>query len=404
MVRISALVLLIAYFGLAGLVGIRTLPSVINRITNYKYWESFLNPRGLNEQLSEYMLYSFPGRDGLIRNFHSALQVAMGKRESRNFLVIKDDAGFLNDGNFYHLSDYNNKIYASRLRTMKRSRLDHENCFLLAIAGGDKYLPLFTPIYSGYPMDITSHRDMDEMLLRLMEYRVENLDLRLVFNDSALDYADIYSKTDRGWSVKAALEAAGAIAEYLGEKNGFAPRDRDFLMNSANYREIPIRYFEGSYTRSVGHYFGGHDDNYVVMLPRFDTSFEFYDSLYSDTPVKKGSFNETLFNWDYATRAGEENISPVFMGGISARHPVRRVVNNYNPEGAKVLFVGGNDFVSTAAYFALLCGELIFMSLETPNFDSEMRYIIEDGGFNYMLYGMEIDAIGEALFPFYSEN
>jgi len=404
----TALVLFVIYFAAAGYSGILTYRSIIRRIVRYQFWESWVNPRGLNDQLSDYVLYNIPNRDTLIRNIYSYLMLAQDKKESRNFTVIKDDAGYLHQGDFYQLPNSAIRYFSLRVRALSntfKNNSYHKGAFL-ALAGGNKLNAGSTPIYTGYPVNYMADVNLDSLLINLFQYGVETFDLRNVFKNSTMNYEEIYYKTDRGWSPMAALEAAGAIAARVKQKFGVSMdppgEPAGFFRDANNYQKYQYyNAYQGAYSRTVGRPFGG-DEDFIIPLPLFKTSFTVYDTPYSSMPIREGDFSDVLIDSDYLN-ANSRNLDPVsiFLYDENGQYSYRRIVNNSNPKGPNILFIGGMDFVPTAIYLSLMCRELTFISVESPVYNRLIDDLIAEPDSDCTIFGIEPDGINDSLFPFF---
>jgi len=406
-VHFTALVLFVIYCGAAGYTGIITYKPVVRRISHYHFWESWINPRGLDEQLGNYVLYALPLRDTLIRNIHAYLTLIQNKKESRNFTLIKDDFGYFHRGNLYQIVDLDSLYYARRLRSVNNDHLGrnrNSERYFLALGGADRLNTSPLPIYPGYPVNYTGGIELDSILIKLSEYDVETMDLRHFFKNSRLQYEDVFYRTERGWTAIAAFEAASGIVNKINEKRRPELDISNFFRNSENYQRYQYHdAFQGAFSRSAGLPFGGAED-FIVLLPSFETSFSIFGSLHSTNPLKEGTFSEILINFDYIN-SNSRNMNPelIYSYRNNEDYHFRRIVNNLNPTGPKMVFVGGNDFLTTVYYLSLRTSETIFLSVNHPNFQDLLDLFVDDDeGYDIFIFGMEVDSINDDLFPFHT--
>ncbi|GHV37733.1 hypothetical protein AGMMS49546_06470 [Spirochaetia bacterium] len=400
----AALLLLGLLFAAAGYSVVLTYPNLLWELRGYSLKESRSEPGRLYNRVENALTYALPFRNTLLRDIHSSFLVYLGKRESRNFAVLKDDLGFLHHGDYYQRVDPNIMGYAKMLRSLKDTT-GQEGGRVLLVGGIDKYLPEFTRIHTGYPLDLSASRNMDEFMLDLFSNGVETLDLRPLFESSGLEYERIYYKTDAGWTIPAAFAAAGMIADTLEQKFGFSLDPEAFYRNIKNYREILYPdALQGVYGRTVGIPFGGLDD-YRVLLPNFATSLSLFSSPASSEAIAEGPFEQCLLDNQYLVQSARHRLSYVYLRHVDADTPIRRIVNHSRPGGARVLLIGGGaGFIPTAAYLSLMCGELTFLSSASRQFGADIEGLLAENSYDCVIFGVQVGSIGETMFPLLSKS
>ncbi len=147
-----------------------------------------------------------------------------------------------------------------------------------------------TPITFDY-----GDENSDAFLEQLKNHRVNNLDLRIPFRNylkEGLTQEDLFYNTDHHWTIPAALKATGVIAKTLDEHFDFSIGDK--IYNENNYIfQTQKDSFIGSMGRRVGLLYGGKDD-FTLVLPKFSTDIQLWETDYGVTTDSRGPFNESV--------------------------------------------------------------------------------------------------------------
>lgn len=330
------------------------------------------------------------------KDIYAALQTAQGKRELRNFYLIRDKEGFLYTGDFYGTYDMGMEMYAERLAvmhdTLQQSAASSPFLFVgTASRQGDAQAAAM----AGYPLSLNAVRQMDELLFRLFGKQIDTLDLRFTAMH-AMPREEMFYRTDPHWTTTAAFQAFVHIVDCLQAQYGLVLDPGGIYRNPDNY--VVERYedaFLGEYGQSAGIYISGMED-FVLIRPAAPSSFLLHEG------VGAGDFFDTLLFQQLlgAGNAYDSQPTNVYLGRDSFS---RTITNHSLPNGPKLLLIGDSNFKPVAAFLAQLCSELVFLNpLEAGEGDSIEAYL-ENNVYDGVIVACSPESVGEAFFPYYAE-
>jgi hypothetical protein len=135
----------------------------------------------------------------------------------------------------------------------------------------------------------------DYFIDQLSNSGVKSLDLRREFRyylKEGFSQGDLFYNTDHHWTIPAALKATGVIADTLNHQFNFSIDTN--LYNEENYIfKTHKDSFVGSMGRRVGLIYGGKDD-FTLVLPKFPTDIQLWETDYGITTQSRGSFEDSV--------------------------------------------------------------------------------------------------------------
>lgn len=279
-------------------------------------------------------------------------QRLLGKKEARNFEVLKSDDGQL----YLSAADFPEDEETIRLCAEQIAVLCAET-----EAYGGRFLFVQVPYKNaGMASDLQDYTDdrteeAEDLLLELLrESRVPTLDLR---QDAACSR---FYRTDHHWTVEASYAAACDLAAALLPDSG----QRERLADPGQYeaRCWPDS-FLGSIGIKVGPYYTGKDD-FTVLIPTFQTDFSF--TILHDGEVvhhSEGPFFDSLVQRELLDDSRYLNKYASMLFGNTAGYEY--ILDNR--------LAGGDDRVLciTHSYGRSMCAYLSLFSRQTTMLDPQ---------------------------------
>lgn len=190
----------------------------------------------------------------------------------------------------------------------------------------------------------------DSFIGQLASHGISTLDLRSPFRsylNEGFTQQDLFFNTDHHWTIPAALKATGLIASTLNEQQGFSIDPK--MYSEENYTfETQKDSFIGSMGRRVGLVYGGKDD-FTLVLPKFPTDIELWETDYGVTTEVRGSFEESVIV--------KENLEDpeLTANRYAAYHGDNEelVFINHNVEDGKILIIKDSFGVPVYSFLSL---------------------------------------------------
>ncbi|MFP3153425.1 hypothetical protein LQZ18_03155 [Lachnospiraceae bacterium ZAX-1] len=396
-VKISGAFVLLILIVMSAYTLLNTFPSLWDMWLSYDKITLKENPDRLFAEAENNITYAIPNRLE-IRDIYSRLAVLQGKREGRNFYILKDDNGYLYRGNYYQSMSPNIMDYAKRIRRL-REETEKNGGKLIFVGTPERSTLGNNTVYSGYPLDRISTLNMDELFSCLYANEVDSLDLGLIFTKSNLTYKELYYKTDSRWTTIAAFLASDAIVNALDTNFGIMLDPENIYSNLDHYHAITYpSAMQGDYGRSVGISFGGLDD-YTVLLPNFETNFDRHARSASNV---SGDFETALL--DYAIlNDPQKNSYLVYLSSDDSQH---FIVNKNIPDAPKILLIGDSNFIPVTAFLSTMCSEITMVSPLSARWngnDNTVSELIQENSFDCVLVACQPENIGDSMFAFYKK-
>ena len=395
---IASITLLVMLFSAGAYSAVYTFPVMRTKFSEYDFSVLRENPVAMLDFAENELHVAIPYRMDL-RDIYATLAVLQGKREIRNFFVLKDEMGYLQRGSYYQEPNPDVMVYAKRMRRL-RDAVEENGGRVVFVGAPGKSPGVGTAADSGYPFDETSMLDMDKLLTSLYANQVSTIDLRTGLAQAGLPYNELYYRTESTWTVRAAFEAVRIIARDLEAQFGIVMDPDAIYCDPKNYQVITYpEAMMGEFGRTAGIPFGGIDD-FHVLLPTFPTHFSRAVS-HEDGNSIEGDFETALLEYEYLLLDDRyNNPSAVYFGNNVQQH----IVNHDLPNAMTALIIGDANFVPVAAYLATMCSEVTLYTPLASGFRSSGISIdrsIEENDYDLVLVACQASNIRSDMFRFY---
>lgn len=206
-------------------------------------------------------------------NLYGGVQRVLGKHETDNFDVIKDQNGYLHM-QVEKFTDQTLLSYTENLHYFHTLCQDAGIPFLYVQAPSD-YLPVRTQFPLGVNYGAPANENIDAFLQMVRSNGISCIDVRELVKDMPL--SEVFYRTDHHWRIPAAFRTAQEIAAVLNlEAESFCTNVA--WLDPENYR---ITAYENSFLGSrgirTGSLYAGKD-TFLVWEPVYETRFshEYY--------------------------------------------------------------------------------------------------------------------------------
>lgn len=302
---------------------------------------------GVNEQ--------FCGRNGFIDLF-GALQRMMGKREMNDFEVVQDEQGFLHYTYFGEAAS-DTKELAEALANYRDGIKDKNVKFMYAMTP-DKYIPGYTTFSKGMPYNY-ANETADQFLENLEKYKIDYIDFRDGLEESGIDSADLFYKTDHHWKVETAFWGFTRLLDELRERYGLKVSNYKEVTNLDNYNQITYpNSFIGSLGRKNGVYYSGVDD-FTFIYPKFQTEYA-YKAVTKDAKIETyGTFDQALLCMvPFAQDRNKYDVmSDKYAGYLYGNQGIAHIQNK-RVKGPKILLVKDSFMLPLASFLSTVCSDV----------------------------------------------
>lgn len=302
---------------------------------------------GVNEQ--------FYGRHGFIDLF-GALQKMMGKREMNDFEVVQDEQGFLHYTYFGEGASETIDLVES-LNDYRNGIKDKNVKFMYAMTP-DKFIPGYTTFSKGLPYNY-ANETADLFLEHLQNYKIDSLDFRVGLEESGINKADLFYKTDHHWKVETAFWGFTRLLDELREKYDLEIPNYKEVTNLDNYNQITYpNSFIGSMGRKNGVYYSGVDD-FTFIYPKFQTEYAY-------KAITKGAKIETYGTFDQALlcmvpfaqdRNKYDVMSDKYAGYLYGNQGIAHIKNK-KVKGPKIMLVKDSFMLPLASFLSTVCSDV----------------------------------------------
>ena len=240
------------------------------------------------------------------------------------------------------------------------------------VCKNDKQLPAGAVEYTNERADI--------LLNYLDQKGVSYLDIRPLQEAKYPDWYSSYYKTDLHWKNTTALWAAGEIAAYLNENNGFS-FDLSYFDESNYNIEVYEDYFLGDQGRKMTLAVAGLEP-FSKIIPKFETDLSI--QIPSKTIDLRGKYEETLFNEESYNRIADysakdfETKRDAYCTVRWGNDPVGTVQNHLTKdnEGKRILMLQDSFSWWLSTYLALDVPEIDYLYLN--KFTGSLKAYIEE--------------------------
>lgn len=388
--RIFVLLLAVAWGGYALINGILNLPSLTAAYS--RGWNFTNRLDNLVEAADGKVAFQTTFQD-----LNGTAMRAMGRQTINGVSIAQGADGQLLYTNFY---PYEFHDYEQPARQMEQLALAAQqqggvllylNCIDLYQEGSDNFGIL--------PANNMNPRS-DAFLAALQSYGVDYLDARVVLDDSSLSPADYRYKTEPHWTIEACFEAYAGLLEKL-KQQGVDIDPEGFYAGPHQFTEVayPQGCYLGKLGKIAGAPYAGYDD-FSLIVPAYETSFTLSYGPDSPRNPVQGDFASTLLDnrWLGNDDAYDNDMYCAYLTEV---YPFRKINNNLNPDGPKILVVGDSFMLPVAAFLATAAGEVHLLSpYSLPYGTTSLPGYLQENTFDALVVGLNPGTLSGSGFNF----
>ena len=200
----------------------------------------------------------------------------------------------------------------------------------------------------------------DKIMNQLVQNNVYCVDMRKTMTNLGIDMTNVFFETDHHWKIQNAFRGKNIIVNSLNSEYKLGLDAKGFYSDLDNYTVKTYKgIYTGSYTTATGVSFSGKLDDFLTILPKFDTNFRILgynanNSLKQDNTLKKpcdltGTFSDVLFDKTFIFK-GSAKAYQSYLRGITEKCIFE---NKKAPNNLKVLILGTSQSRPLAAFLSL---------------------------------------------------
>lgn len=266
--------------------------------------------------------------------------------------IVRDPGG----SNVYRLN--NGQLMYNLKKQDMRGYAKHVNrIYLYAKEKGVDFL------YVQLPFKIESNDEMppgtvthgnenaDNLVKLLKEKDVPVLDIREKIQQENYEYSDLFFRTDHHWKPSTALWAAGLIADRVSADYGFQYSPKIYDIQNYHIKTYED-WFLGSMGKRTGYWYSGIDD-FDVITPKFETSFQFWADSRSGVLERQGAFDQALLDQRKIKKKDYFDVN-TYAGYTGGDYKLNVVKNLMVENNKSILLVRDSFSCAMMPYLALL--------------------------------------------------
>ncbi len=341
-------------------------------------------------------------RYGVVETY-GAVNKLLGKNEINGFEYVRDKNGFLSIGNFWNVVyDIDEKELAVNLEQFYE-RLQKDDIDMVFVSFPQKVSDEWTDGYSGIPYDDYSY-EMNQFMIQVRKYRIPNVELSSVMENSGLDYDELYFKTDHHWTSKAAFLGFSALLDKL-EEIDIVLDPTGYYRDLDNYEIIHYENMMlGSSGRSTGLIYAGGTEDFDLIYINDDTEYEY--AYYGDM-LLKGTASDTIVDFNIPNdilsvpdSIYTRSMYDMYMRGIRKN---MYITNKTNSDGPRVLIIADSYASPFGVWLAPMCSEVDFL-WANHNSGEEIEAAIEENDYDLVIVGFYPNDMNEDFIHFETED
>lgn len=339
------------------------------------------------------------GRMNFIEMYAFA-QELLGKRESNNFSMIKDENGFLHYASFFREEDEEIMEYAMRMKRLQ-DYANTQGTEVLFVITPSKYNSQDVTLRTGLPINDPSDI-VNELMFDLNRLGVETLNLGESLPNDEVPYEEAFFKTDHHWTIPSAFYGTQKLVEKMQDTFGTEFNDPEFYMDLSNYEiETYTGGMLGSMGRKTGAVFAGVD-NFTAYWPTFEGNY-YRESMLNDEQLvyESGTFIESFMSPNVLTDEADLYSSSQYSLYLNELRIYEKIINNENPDGCKIFMIRDSYFSPVISFMMPMCGEIdAIWSLEEVN-SLDIETYIKQNDFDYIIMQIYPYNINAEAFNFF---
>ena len=368
----------------------------------YKVVASLPDLRNAIETVDATINEDFIGRMHFVELF-SRIQNALGRKEFWDFLYVKDGDGYLHETSFYKGGDDRMIEYAMRLKVLQ-NRSIAKGAKMIFVLAPSKYKSGYTNNVDNLPI-ANPEADISQLMFYLNRFKVNSIDFNRVFPNDTLRYDQCFFKTEKYWTIPAALMASQQLLAWMNQ-SGHVDLDPDglYLSNEAfDWITYPGT-MVGTMGQKTGVPYSGTED-FTALWPAQTRVYEYLRYLENgERTVAKGTTYEILLDRSYVEKRtslyGESPYAAYHKGQFA--HEI--ITNTELPKGPNVLMIRDSYFNPVVAFLAPVCHTID--SIWSAN--EETIYNFEDyfhtHKYDYVIMELDPYNISDQAFDFYRKE
>jgi hypothetical protein len=328
-----------------------------------------------------------PGYEGFIE-LYGATQKAMGKRTipdpNYSYLFLTDHGQITYQINERDLTEPANKIVALK------ETLEQEKIPFLWVQAPFRLLDEteITPITFDY-----GDENADSFLAMLEQQGLSVLDLRISFREyrqQGISQQDLFFNTDHHWTIPAALKATETIAKTLADEYT-VPIDPATFSEDQFQMTTQENSFIGSMGRRVGKIYGGVD-RFTLVVPRFETDIQLWETDYGVTTQSRGSFEDAVLVKEYLE---DPKMTANRYAAYHGDNEELVFINHKLPEG-KILII--KDSFGVPVYSFLSLGVHEVRALDPRLYKGSISQYAKDYRPDVVIFIYNVDSLNQNMF------
>ena len=318
----------------------------------------------------------------------------------RDLSIIRGKDGYLYYSNSFPYENYDYSTQALKLREVQNA-VQERGGSLLFVNCPDLYIEGEGLYDSELPISNLNARS-NALLYALQGYGVSSMDARRVLEESDLSPLQYRYKTEPHWTTQAGFEVYLALLEWI-EQQGGSVGSNGFFADRNNYNQTMYKEaFSGQMGQRIGIPYAGYDD-FVLIEPGFDTRFTLSYHETSPMQPKQGDFSSVLLEqyWMDQKEPYERNMYNAYLTSL---YSFRRISNDLNPDGPKILIIGDTHMLPVASLLATAAGEICLLwPYGVPDMDEDVENLLDYIGkndFDHVIIGMSPGSMYDGGFNF----
>lgn len=299
-------------------------------------------------------------------NMYGGIQKLLGKREIKNFSVIRDKEG----GLYSSIGSYTDQMISDSFEDIKRiyeKTAELEGDFLFVQMPYKSFAA--APELRTYKMDYTDD-NFDRLYAKIEDGNIPAIDLR------KLQTKWEYYKTDHHWTAESAFIASSYIIEGLNTRYHLRLDEKNLYRKRENYNtKVYKDALLGSGGIEVGEYYSGRDD-VSIPVPKFETSLQWEHYIQGNkTAETSGIFWEAFIDETILNESSYCNKYNAFLNG---GYYENRICNDLADNNRKLLLVTNSYGRPLVQYLSLYFKETRYLDPQPERYNGNYLEYIEE--------------------------
>lgn len=375
--RIWALLLVVVWLVYAAVNFAYNVPSLVSAFN--RNWGLDNKLAGMIDAADGRIFYQDP-----LQNAGGSLRKMLGQETINGYRMVRGDDGRILYANFYPYEFHDYDEAAQRMQQLS----------LAAEAGGTSFL--YLNCADAYDENSRAFDDLfvndlnprsDALIYALQGYGVDYLDARAVLGQSSLAADEKWYKTEPHVTIQGCFEIYDALVDKLNEEGGTIDPSGFYTNRKVFDSTVYENRYLGKMGRMAGGTYSGFDD-FTLIEPAFDTDFTISYHRTDNKKPAQGDFSETLLDKHWL--AGESPYeNAMYSAYLNDVYTFRKIENNKNPQGAKVLMVADPSMLPVTAFLSTAVGEIHVLSpYSLPYGSDSLISYLADNDFDHVVIGL----------------